>query len=550
MSSLEDYYPSIIRLLDVQVIGPYLVKRGVLSSQDYYDNYVGPLQKGETSNYKLSLKLTNKCLKKPKDFLEALEESLNSTNHADHQELLETLSAVGNDSVNAKKKNLVHRAAHKVKKRVFAKQSSVADIHISQNNTRSDHSMMRHYSNTDVKNSDEITQDKSAELQTGWSFKPPNASNSSLDLPPTHSDCQPPLRLTGSLKHLNRSLGNSVSHIKQCNGSVSLPSSPTCLPRQHRSGSLSIPLSYSTTAKTETELYQQSKLEIERLKERNKFQEEVLKKLQSECDELKSQVKELERLKEREGLQKEMIEKFKSENKQLNEHTTELKVEVATLNEKLSNTKENEEQSKAARNELEKCLQSLQSKVETMTVQVESADVKLNSKQEKIEHVEAQNRDLRKQITELKQKLTQQQTQARIDHSKHQKEIEKYQQRCEQMENQVQEKDNKLSNIEGKMENTSENLKQIQEILANLNEKEEIDDPPSLHKQDSGKVAEVIIRKNGVECSKQQLVLECSKQDLVDIIEVYIEQIEELHHKVHLYQCEIRKLKLKLKSLV
>jgi len=100
MSTLDNYYPSIIRLLDVQVIGPYLVKRGILSSQDYYDNYVGPLQKGETSNYKLSLKLANRCVKKPGDFREALEESLNNTAHANHQELLEMLPAVGIDNAN------------------------------------------------------------------------------------------------------------------------------------------------------------------------------------------------------------------------------------------------------------------------------------------------------------------------------------------------------------------------------------------------------------------------------------------------------------------
>ena len=91
--SLESHYrPSIIRLLDVQVIGPYLVKRGVLSSQDYYDNYVGPLQKGQTSYYKLSLKLATECLRKPNDFLEALEESLNdNSSHASHQELFEMM---------------------------------------------------------------------------------------------------------------------------------------------------------------------------------------------------------------------------------------------------------------------------------------------------------------------------------------------------------------------------------------------------------------------------------------------------------------------------
>jgi len=91
MSSLKNYYPSIIRLLDVQVIGPYLVKRGVLSNQDYYDNYVGPLQRGEISNCQVSLKLANECLKKPKHFLEGLKESLNNTSHVNHQELFDLL---------------------------------------------------------------------------------------------------------------------------------------------------------------------------------------------------------------------------------------------------------------------------------------------------------------------------------------------------------------------------------------------------------------------------------------------------------------------------
>lgn len=80
-----------IRLLDVQAIGPYLVQRGVLSSHEYYDSFAGPLEKGETSNYKLSMKLAKKCLKKPKEFHEALGESLNHAQHASHQELLELL---------------------------------------------------------------------------------------------------------------------------------------------------------------------------------------------------------------------------------------------------------------------------------------------------------------------------------------------------------------------------------------------------------------------------------------------------------------------------
>ena len=43
--------------------------------------------------------MTKKCVKKPKDFLEALEESLDNTNHVNHQELMETLSTVKVDAI-------------------------------------------------------------------------------------------------------------------------------------------------------------------------------------------------------------------------------------------------------------------------------------------------------------------------------------------------------------------------------------------------------------------------------------------------------------------
>ena len=258
------------------------------------------------------------------------------------------------------------------------------------------------------------------------------------------------------------------------------------------------------------------------------FYEETMKKLQSECDVLRGQVKELEWLKEREALQRQTIETLTAENKNLNEQLAQLQVEIA-------------------RSELGNSLQCLQSKVEIMTVQVES---NLDSKKEKIAHVETQNKDLQKQITELKLTLSQQQTQTTLDHSKHQQEIEKYQQKCEQMESHVQEKDTKLSNIEGKMENTLENLQQIQEILANLNKKEESEDDTSSLNQDTRNIAEVTIRKNGIECFKQQLILECSKQDLVDIIEAHIEQIETLHQVLYSYHCKIGKLQLKLKCII
>jgi len=291
---------------------------------------------------------------------------------------------------------------------------------------------------------------------------------------------------------------------------------------------LSTPLLYSVRANSieSGNGEEQLKLENERLKEKNSFQEETMKKMQSECDALKNQVKEMERLKEREALQREMIEKLTVENKQLSKQMTELQV---------------------ARSKLENSAQHLQNKVESMTVQMESAE---NLKKVKIEHVEALNKDLQKQITELKITLSQQQTQATQDHSKHQKEVEKYQQKCEQMENQVQEKDIKLSNIEGKMESTLKNLQQIQEILNLLDKKEEqsrSDCPTSLHEEEP---VQVTISKNGIECFKQKLMLKCSKQDLVDIIEAHIEEIETLHHVLYTYHCKIDKMQLKLKCII
>ncbi|XP_065902706.1 putative leucine-rich repeat-containing protein DDB_G0290503 [Dysidea avara] len=533
MSSLENYYPSIIRLLDVQVIGPYLVKRGVLSSQDYYDNYVGPLQKGETSNYKLSLKLTNKCLKKPKDFLEALEESLNSTNHANHQELLETLSAV--DAIHViKKKNLAHRAAHKVKKRVFSKQKSAVDILMAEQSSKS-HQMMEngYHNNSDNSSTSGIAVGEISDTKNRWCSMPLNASCSSLDTSSTCANQQlhglnySPLNMC----HQDRTFRNSIGCIDQLY-QTSNQSSPTFSKKFHQ---LSTPFLHSITTKgNETDdkdlqqLHKQFKLENKSAKGKDMFYEETMKKLQSECDVLRGQVKELEWLKEREALQRQTIETLTAENKNLNEQLAQLQVEIA-------------------RSELGNSLQCLQSKVEIMTVQVES---NLDSKKEKIAHVETQNKDLQKQITELKLTLSQQQTQTTLDHSKHQQEIEKYQQKCEQMESHVQEKDTKLSNIEGKMENTLENLQQIQEILANLNKKEESEDDTSSLNQDTRNIAEVTIRKNGIECFKQQLILECSKQDLVDIIEAHIEQIETLHQVLYSYHCKIGKLQLKLKCII
>lgn len=320
--------------------------------------------------------------------------------------------------------------------------------------------------------------------------------------------------------------------------------SPTLSPRHQRAGSLSSPLSYSTTAatihqeKTDQELYQhlQSKLEVERLKEKNKFQAENIEKLQSECNELRREMKEFERMKERNTLLKETLEKSHEENQNLNQQVMQSKVEANSLNEKLIAKIESEEGLKGAKIKLEENLQTMQAKHENLAIQLGNANVKLEAKLEKISIIETQNKELCKQMNELKLKLSQQQTQLQIEQTAHQKELHKEQQKQHELLCQIQENDKKISYLEGKMEVSSLNVKQLQESFATLSEREtSIKLIPN--------TAKTCIMNDAYETN-------CSKQDLIEIIEVHVDQIEILHQKIYMYKREIAKLQQKLKCVL
>jgi len=163
------------------------------------------------------------------------------------------------------------------------------------------------------------------------------------------------------------------------------------------------------------DLYQQSKLEVERLKEKNKFQANSIEKLQSECSELRNQTKEFERMKERSGMLKEILEKTTEENQKLNQQVILSKVEASTLNEKLAAKIESEKALKATKIKLEENLQTIQAKHENLVVQLESTKVKLESKLEKLNSIETQNKELYNQLNELKLKVSQQQSQIQVE---------------------------------------------------------------------------------------------------------------------------------------
>jgi len=289
------------------------------------------------------------------------------------------------------------------------------------------------------------------------------------------------------------------------------------------------------------DLYQQSKLEVERLKEKNKSQADSIEKLRSECNELRNQTKEFERMKERSGMLKEILESTKEENQKLNQQVMLAKVEAGALNEKLAAKIESEEALKAAKIKLEENLQTTQAKRENLVVQLESSNVKLESKLEKLNSIETQNKELRKQVNELKLKISQQQTQIRVEQNIHQREQDKDQQKFHELQCQIQEKDMKISNLEGKMEITSLSLKQLQESFASMNEKDNMKGAMKL--------------KNGLKSSPKPFLsnmygTECTKQDLIEIIEAHVDQIEVLHQKNYMYKREIVKLQQKLKCVL
>ena len=288
-------------------------------------------------------------------------------------------------------------------------------------------------------------------------------------------------------------------------------------------------------------LYEQSEVEIKKLKEKNKLHEETMKTCQSECEELRKQVKELQQLKGRDGneILKETIEKLKDENKQLNEQVTHFKIEIATLNERLSSKAENEERLETARTEHEKYLQALQVKVDSMTIQLESSNIKLESKQEMVKHLETRNKELTKQLNDLNLKLNEQITH---EQTNHQNELAKYQEKCKLLEHQVQERDVKISNFEGKMEVTALNLQQIQYLLTTINQREAAKD-----------IVVTVTEEPQKKKSRDHITdsfAKCSKQDLIEIIETHVDQIEALHQKLYRYKREIKNLQRKIQLVI
>ena len=286
-------------------------------------------------------------------------------------------------------------------------------------------------------------------------------------------------------------------------------------------------------------------MEVERLKEKNQCQAESIEKLQSECNELRNHVKEFERMKERNTLLKETLENTKEENQKLNQQLLLTKVETNSLMEKLAAKTESEEILKEAKTKLEESLQTMYAKWENLAVQLESTNVKLELKLEKINSIEAQNKDLQKQVNELKLKVSQQQTQLQMEQGTHQKELEKEQQKRHEMQSQIQEKDKKISHLEGKMEVTLLNLKQLQEKVASLNERE----------AEKGALKTKKLPKlfsNGAKTCviNDAYQTDCTKQDLIEIIEAHVDQIETLHQKIFMYKREIVKLQQKLKCVL
>ena len=314
-----------------------------------------------------------------------------------------------------------------------------------------------------------------------------------------------------------------------------------------RSGSLSTS-SHSITAATieqeksgtETEeLYQQSKVEVEMLKEKNKSQAESIEKLQSECNELRNQMKEFEQMKERSGLLQEMLEKTTEENQKLNQQVTLTKVEASRLNEKLAAKIESEEVFIAAKIKLEENLQTMQAQHENFTIQLESANSKLESKLEKINTLETQNKELHEQMNELKLKVSQQQT----EQNTYQSELEKEQQKCDEMQCQMQQKDQKIKNLEGKMEVTLLNFKQLQESIGSSMKERE-------NRLKSKRSAKNSNSSSTKACLINVYEIDCTKQDLIEIIEVHVEQIEALHLKIDMYKREIIKLRQQIKCVI
>ena len=89
MDDILDYnFPSIIRLLDITAIGPYLIKHGALQIEEYYNDYQCTLAHNNSYNAKLLPKLATKLKKYPQKFMDALEDCVAKEQSDGHQELL------------------------------------------------------------------------------------------------------------------------------------------------------------------------------------------------------------------------------------------------------------------------------------------------------------------------------------------------------------------------------------------------------------------------------------------------------------------------------
>ena len=91
MSMIKEKKEDIIRNLDVLNIGPYLVRNGVLSQQEYTEEFRSLIEDGRAVNSDLTPKLYDVALEKPAEFCKALDESATETKHEGHQELLTLL---------------------------------------------------------------------------------------------------------------------------------------------------------------------------------------------------------------------------------------------------------------------------------------------------------------------------------------------------------------------------------------------------------------------------------------------------------------------------
>ena len=130
----------------------------------------------------------------------------------------------------------------------------------------------------------------------------------------------------------------------------------------------------------------------------------------------------------------------------------------------------------------------------------------------------------------VQKQLTQQQNQMQIEQNIRQRAQEKDQQKFHELQCQIQEKDMKISYLEGKMEVTSSSLKLLQESFTSLNKKETTNDSMKMknHSKSSSSFTETrTINMHG---------MECTKQDLIDIIETYVWEIEALHQEIYKYK--------------